>query len=193
MTISSKDFSPADTVKDHENEKRNLMGVASNAKVLQFGKKCPRCEQVKPAAEFYSNAFRYGDGFSSRCRSCDTEYQRARKRAQKPRAAANKKAYNFNATLKSRYGITADDARELLKRQFGLCANRGCGKPLTFDVDRRAPDRVQVDHCHKTGNVRGILCRRCNTSAAVLETNENVYLGLIEYVSHYAMINKLDR
>lgn len=159
------------------------MNAALNAKVVQFGKKCPRCEQIKPVTEFYKNSLHRGDGYASRCKACDVIYQRTR--ARKPRIAAARKPYNFNASLKSRYGITADDAREILKGQFGFCGNRGCGTALSFDVDRRAPNRAQVDHCHKTGQVRGVLCRRCNTSASILEKDENVYLGLLEYLTHH--------
>lgn len=43
----------------------------------------------------------------------------------------------------------------MLVRQGGVCAI--CGGP---------PDgrwkRFHVDHCHKTGRVRGLLCRKCN-------------------------------
>lgn len=162
------------------------MNAALNAKVVQFGKRCPRCEQVKPVTEFYKNALRPGDGYASRCKACDKKYHKAR--LKKPGAAAARKPYNFNASLKSRYGITADDAREMLKQQFGLCGNRGCGAMLSFDVDRRASNRAQVDHCHRTGQVRGVLCRRCNTSASILEKDENVYIGLLEYLTHHSQL-----
>jgi hypothetical protein len=47
--------------------------------------------------------------------------------------------------------------RELLKRQSGVCAI--CAKPLVFSSEVRAPS---IDHDHRTGRVRGILCRSCN-------------------------------
>ncbi|WP_084773465.1 endonuclease domain-containing protein [Nonomuraea candida] len=52
--------------------------------------------------------------------------------------------------LKRRYGITEDDFARMLARQGGLCAI--CQVvPGTF-----------VDHCHRTGAVRGVLCFNCN-------------------------------
>jgi hypothetical protein len=40
----------------------------------------------------------------------------------------------------------------LLAAQDGVCA--GCAEPRNY--------RLDVDHCHKTGLVRGLLCRGCN-------------------------------
>ena len=157
------------------------MNVNTNKRVLEFGKRCPRCGETKPVTEFHTSSHLRADGYASCCKACGLAYHR--ERAKEPKRYAKRKAYNFDASLKSRYGITAAEAREMLRRQMGLCGNRGCGSHLSFDVDRRAPNRAQVDHCHTTGKVRGILCRRCNTGAAIIEKDENVYLGLLEYVS----------
>lgn len=57
------------------------------------------------------------------------------------------------ANVVKTYGITADDYEELLKRQGGKCA-----------ICRARPrsKRLAVDHNHTTGEVRGLLCSRCN-------------------------------
>lgn len=69
-------------------------------------------------------------------------YERAR-RATNPAA--------FRATrLKTRYGIDHDGYAELYRSQGGLCAL--CKEYAAVDVD----------HCHQTGRVRGLLCRSCN-------------------------------
>ncbi|HET9534581.1 MAG TPA: endonuclease VII domain-containing protein [Mesorhizobium sp.] len=57
--------------------------------------------------------------------------------------------------LRRRYGISAADYAAMLARQGGRCA-----------VCRRKPEpgrRLEVDHCHVTGQARGLLCHRCNT------------------------------
>lgn len=56
----------------------------------------------------------------------------------------------------------------MLASQNGVCAI--CGKKET-KVDRQngVLSRLCVDHCHRTGNVRGLLCFRCNTNLGVVE------------------------
>ena len=51
------------------------------------------------------------------------------------------------------YGITEQDYKEMLLRQNGVCAI--CG-------GKQKKNRLAVDHSHKTGKVRGLLCFRCN-------------------------------
>ena len=60
--------------------------------------------------------------------------------------------------LRTSYGISAADFDAMLARQDGRCAICRTKRPKGL---RRV---FQVDHCHKTGRVRGALCQRCNTS-----------------------------
>jgi Recombination endonuclease VII len=79
------------------------------------------------------------------------ERELARKR--RHRAAHKEELSDYN--LRRRYGICLADYQALLARQGGRCATcRRKPKP-------KCP--LQVDHCHKTGQVRGLLCNRCNT------------------------------
>jgi len=57
------------------------------------------------------------------------------------------------------YGITLDDYEEILDSQGGTCAICG-GTELK---------RLSVDHDHKTGRVRGLLCNRCNVKLSYIE------------------------
>lgn len=62
--------------------------------------------------------------------------------------------------LKAKYGITVADYDAMLAKQNGVCAI------CKFPPKRR---RLAVDHNHKTGKVRGLLCWRCNYALGVLE------------------------
>ena len=62
----------------------------------------------------------------------------------------------------AKYGITIEDYEKLLVSQNGVCAICS-GEPDTrWKI-------LAVDHCHKTGKVRGLLCMTCNTMIGRLE------------------------
>lgn len=62
------------------------------------------------------------------------------------------------------YGISKEQYDAMFKAQGGVCSCCG-GQP---DGTQRHPDLV-VDHDHKTGKVRGLLCARCNKIAGLLQ------------------------
>lgn len=59
---------------------------------------------------------------------------------------------SHEARVQDTYGLEAGEYDRLFKAQDGKCAI--CGG--------RRRQRLSVDHCHKTGIVRGLLCRMCN-------------------------------
>jgi Recombination endonuclease VII len=60
-------------------------------------------------------------------------------------------------------GVTDDEYQRLLTFQGGVCAI--CGNP---PKNRR----LSVDHNHRTGKVRGLLCFRCNRALPTYATSE---------------------
>jgi hypothetical protein len=63
------------------------------------------------------------------------------------------KKYNFKITLKQ-YGLTIEQYNSILSTQGGRC--RICGE------ENIQGHRLYVDHNHRTGKVRGLLCSGCN-------------------------------
>jgi hypothetical protein len=61
--------------------------------------------------------------------------------------------------IKAAYGLTGVEYDALLASQAGLCAS--CGRPETVIRDGIRL-RLAVDHVHETGQIRGLLCGRCN-------------------------------
>ena len=45
--------------------------------------------------------------------------------------------------------------------------------------------RLAVDHCHKTNNVRGLLCSECNTGLGKFRDNTELLLKAINYLEKY--------
>lgn len=70
------------------------------------------------------------------------------------------KASQRNNHLKRKFGITSDQYDEMLRSQFGSC--RLCDR--IFDTN------LHVDHDHKTGKIRGLLCLKCNITVGYYET-----------------------
>lgn len=77
-----------------------------------------------------------------------------------------------NARLKREYGITLTEWNHLHFRQSGRCA--GCDEPKKLDVD----------HSHSTGRIRGLLCRQCNTALGLLKESPSALARLIIYLQN---------
>ncbi|MFE0514465.1 endonuclease VII domain-containing protein [Streptomyces sp. NPDC058964] len=58
--------------------------------------------------------------------------------------------------LRRNYGLTESERDAMVASQKGLCV-----------ICPKAP-AVHVDHCHKTGRVRGVLCFNCNSAIGKL-------------------------
>ena len=130
---------------------------------------CTRCNRLLPIGHFSKDA-KMKQGIRSRCKDCgrkDTADWTA-KNPEKVQKNARR------AKLRSR-GATESKYNELFTRQDGLCAV--C---LTGASPRKYLD---VDHCHRTGIVRGLLCRKCNHALGLLKENKNIIHDACEYLS----------
>ena len=135
-------------------------------------KTCPTCEQVKEDSDYYPHG-RTGKPAGS-CKPCRYEGQK-RWKAENPDKL---KTYNRTQSLR-KYNLTQLEFDSMLKKQGGGCAC--CG---TKDSWRN----LAVDHNHKTGEVRGILCDRCNRAAGLLADSPSRALNLHRYLTergHY--------
>lgn len=91
---------------------------------------------------------------------------------------ANKESFNRRAMkskFKSRFNITLEYYWDLFNKQNGLCAL--CNEPEPLGI------LLSVDHCHKTGKIRGLLCGHCNRGLGLFRDNPEVLIKAAEYVS----------
>jgi hypothetical protein len=77
----------------------------------------------------------------------------------------------------------------MLKRQRGRCANPSCRAKLPGGPGRR----FCVDHDHRWGWVRGLLCHPCNIALGMANDDRRVLLGLVEYLDDTRSIKTLGR
>jgi hypothetical protein len=75
----------------------------------------------------------------------------------------------MDINLKSRYGITRKEYLEILNKQNNKCAI--CGKPR-----QNHSRNFALDHNHKTGKIRGIVCDGCNYGIGFLENHIDEYI-----------------
>ena len=171
-------------------------------------KRCSRCGEHKPRAAFASNKSMPG-GLQAYCRECSAEYYRQRQEAKgkkvrekvfvpegrkrcpqcevvKPhsererntstsdgwasycracRAERNRVSY-----FKRKYGLTEAERAALIASQRGVCC-----------ICLSAP-AVHVDHCHKTGRVRGVLCFNCNSAIGLLRDDPETLNRAADYL-----------
>lgn len=109
----------------------------------------------------------------NRIRDLPTHAARMRAwRKNNPRAAKN-------ADLKKAYGIAVDEYERMAARQNGRCA-----------ICKELPSRkaLAVDHCHKSGMLRGLLCDTCNRALGLLKESPLVLQAAIEYVKEFAWL-----
>jgi hypothetical protein len=95
--------------------------------------------------------------------------QRVRRRIKKMNA-------KIDQDLRYHYDITLERYNELLAKQEGVCAI--CKK---LEVNSRIK-RLVVDHDHKTGKIRGLLCHRCNCGIGYMKDDLQLLQMAIEYL-----------
>lgn len=84
--------------------------------------------------------------------------------------------------LKAAFGITLEQYEEMLESQGGVCAI--CYRPP--EANSRSKKQLAVDHCHKTGAIRGLLCANCNNALGLFKDSH-----LILFSEQYYLQSKL--
>lgn len=102
----------------------------------RFVSRPPKCHPERP---------RYGHGLCAPCYRVAHRTQRS--------------GINRRLRLRKFYGLTEAQYDFLAAQQGGVCAI--CGEPEIRTI-RGARTPLIVDHCHESGEVKGLLCYRCN-------------------------------
>lgn len=134
-------------------------------------KYCGRCEDVYPIGAFNKHRGTK-DGYQTQCRECIKE-QRQRWASENPSKRRNRK-------LKAKYGLTSDCYNAILKSQNGKC--KICE---SSDSRNKKYKYLVVDHCHKTGKVRGLLCDYCNVALGRFEDDIERIKKAIKYLEEH--------
>jgi len=90
--------------------------------------------------------------------------------------------------LERNYGISYADYLIRLEKQKDTCAICG-GEGFVMDPSKHKVKLV-VDHDHKTGNVRGLLCHNCNRALGLLKDNPDTIQTMLDYLEGATTISK---
>ena len=85
-----------------------------------------------------------------------------------------RKEYQRAWQFQKKYNITLDDHLLIYVHQNGCCAI--CKQATAYD-------KIDTDHNHKTGEIRGLLCRSCNLVLGKIKDNPQTLINAIEYLN----------
>lgn len=131
-------------------------------------KKCSGCKKIKLLSEFTKRKTSK-DGYHCWCKLCTNKYAKNYIKQHPDRAKKWDRKYN----LKHRCGLQQDEFLQISKKQKGKCLI--CKKKVV---------RLCIDHNHKTGKVRGLLCQNCNAALGMVDENINVLKDMIRYIKN---------
>ena len=175
-----------------------VTGTQFERRVMMYAelmrKKCNCCKQEKELAAFASKRGKP----NSRCRKCigaymqrhylenrNREIQKRREWYAKNRKQsiacvkqnyANKKEQIKFQRIFKKYKLTKEAYLQMKEDQNGRCA--------ACKLENSSKD-LAVDHCHKTGKVRGLLCDQCNTSLGLLKDSPLRIKALLDFVEKH--------
>ncbi len=134
-------------------------------------KKCIKCNKVKSLDEFYKNRNRT----TSMCKVCTKENN---KKYRKDPVVKKREQERIKEKMWIKYGIKNMTIKkyEVIKEEQNNCC-KICG---TNEIELKI--QLCVDHNHKTGQVRGLLCDKCNNLLGKVKDNINILELAIDYL-----------
>lgn len=132
---------------------------------------CRRCEVEKPLFQFGEYQGRKGKIRRKICNLCRREQEADRYRKY-PEVREKIKRTAKEYYLKKTYGISLDDYHAMFLQQQGRCK-----------ICRNNFDELNIDHCHTSGEVRGLLCWTCNVGLGHFKDSIDVLSNAQEYLN----------
>jgi len=126
---------------------------------------CSKCGERKNVRMFGKNKSR-STGLQAYCKPCRRAYDKSR------------------LSVTKRYGITRDELLKMLNRQDHKCAICRVSATAAPKVGTyRSWIGLVVDHNHRTGRVRGLLCQHCNLGIGKLQDDLAIVQRAAQYLS----------
>ena len=151
---------------------------------------CTKCNKDKEPAEFHKDKKKV-NGLTSWCKECrnkarsdnywnDPDKNRKRSKTYRLNMTEEQRYLsNRNTKLKQAYGLTHEQVEEMKRLQ-----DYKCYVCYTHETEAGSKGLV-VDHNHTTGQVRKMLCSKCNTALGLLNEDVCIFTSLINYVKEH--------
>lgn len=158
--------------REHEAAKlRECKGCGELLSVTAFYRNYRVCRICRrPANRLKTRKWRQSN--PDKNRALDTQHQRERRRLDpdKFRLADRIRRYK-------KYGVTKETYLKMLSDQGGLCS-----------ICRRPPGKkgLALDHNHRTGQVRALLCDACNTGLGLFTDDQSLLRAAADYLERFA-------
>lgn len=167
---------------DNKSTKRRIYPSRKKPLPPAGKKRCSSCKEEKACIEFYIS-IREKDMLMDSCKDCVKTRVGAYRN--KPENKDAKRVYGFKWREKNKdtythrkaktYGITGEQYNVMLESQGMVCA-------ICKQVNAGSRS-LNIDHDHKTGKVRGLLCTSCNTMLGKIGDNMETLYSTISYLA----------
>jgi hypothetical protein len=119
-----------------------------------------------------------GSSAKGLCKKCYDKLIQKRVRRADPEKRAKDRKYMREYGMIRKRGIEPDEFRARLEYQNYSCTI--CARELAEDFG------TVVDHDHKTGKLRDLLCRNCNSMLGLAQESETILWRAIQYLGKYS-------
>jgi len=145
-------------------------------------KRCSKCCKLLPLDNFYT---RKNGSHRNECKECIAKHNKKYHQQNKEKIkqtnkkwAENNKQRIRDTKLKAKFGITLKEKEQLFESQgecCAICKAKQNNKNRDWDVD----------HCHDTNVVRGILCSNCNRGLGLFQDSPEYLLNAYSYLNKW--------
>jgi len=139
---------------------------------MEETKACSKCKKEKIISEFYSDISN-PSGLHSHCKVCKNEASKIWKNNN----PYKRKAHN----IKTRYGLIYEDFIKMHELQDSKCP--GCNEKISIIIGSENP--AVIDHNHETGDIRSLLCNKCNQVIGLVKEKQTTLENLSNYLRKY--------
>ncbi|NCC55980.1 MAG: hypothetical protein EOM11_10990 [Erysipelotrichia bacterium] len=156
-------------------EAQNSKLALKHTELMELKKTCTQCGKKLPFSEFHKDVH-CRNGLSPACKKCRSERKKLYMTTDKYK----------EGNLKRNYGITLNEYRKMYEEQNHKCLICSCN--LKF-----YGKSTHVDHNHKSGRIRGLLCGNCNSLIGFALDDASILNSAINYLDNAKNIERIER